>query len=52
MIDWSEGHHELKQLVQALYEALLHDEHGKAAEICTQIVVVARLTRARIQVQS
>jgi hypothetical protein len=51
MIDWSEGHHELQTLVKALYEAALDDRQEQAEEICTQIVAVARMTRAQLKAQ-
>jgi hypothetical protein len=49
MIDWSEGHTKLKELIKELYEAMLWNQTGKAQEICEQIVVEARVTRALIK---
>jgi hypothetical protein len=49
MIDWAEGHHAMKQLVQELYEVMLKNDNVKARDICQQIIVEARLTRAMIQ---
>jgi hypothetical protein len=49
MIDWAEGHHAMKQLVQELYEVMLKNDNAKARDICQQIIVEARLTRAMIQ---
>jgi hypothetical protein len=49
MIDWAEGHHAMKQLVQELYEVMLKNDNARAREICQQIIVEARLTRAMIQ---
>jgi hypothetical protein len=48
MIDYSEGCHELKGLVHDLYQACIHKEYLTAKELCDQIVVTARLTRAVI----
>jgi hypothetical protein len=46
MIDYSEGCHELKSLVHDLYQACIHKEYLTAKELCDQIVVTARMTRA------
>ena len=51
MIDWAEGHHEIKRLVSQLYEQMLTGNFQKAIETCDKIVVEARMTRAKIQVQ-
>lgn len=51
MIDWVEGHHKMKDLVNELYEAMLWGRHGEAKDICDQIVVEARLTKAQIGAQ-
>lgn len=51
MIDWVEGHHKLKELVGELYEAMLKGMHGEAKDICNQIVIEARLTKAQIGAQ-
>lgn len=51
MIDWAEGHHKIKLLLTDLYEAMLWGRHGEAKDICDQIVVEARLTKAQIGVQ-
>jgi hypothetical protein len=48
MIDYSEGCHELKNLVHDLYRACLDKDYLTAKELCDQIVVTARLTRATI----
>ena len=52
MIDWAEGHHELKRLVSQMYEQMLTGNFQKAIETCDQIVVEARMTRAKIGAQS
>ena len=49
MIDWAEGHHKMKQFVKELYDAMLTDNPAVARELCDQIIVEARLTRAMIQ---
>jgi hypothetical protein len=51
MIDWSEGTHAMKRLINQLYEQMLSGQFAKAQETCDQIVVEARITRAQIQVQ-
>ena len=51
MIDWSEGHHQLKSLVAWLYQELLNGNYNEARTICDNIVVEARLTRAKIREQ-
>jgi len=51
MIDWAEGHHALKGLVKQMYEEMLTGNFKKAIELCDQIVVEARLTRAKIGAQ-
>ena len=52
MIDYSEGHLLMKRLVQELYEACIGQEYLKARELCDQIVVTARMTRAQITIQN
>lgn len=52
MIDWSEGHYELKRLVQELYELMLTGKFQQAIETCDKIVVEARITRAKIGAQN
>lgn len=51
MIDYSEGCHELKDLVQELYQLCLHKKYTEAREVCDHIVATARLTRAKIGLQ-
>lgn len=51
MIDWAEGQHEMKRLVKELYEAMLWNKTEKAKIICDEIVVLARLTKAKIGAQ-
>ncbi len=51
MIDYSEGHLLMKRLVHELYEACIGQEYSKARELCDQIVVTARMTRAQITIQ-
>ncbi len=51
MIDWAEGHHELKRLVSQLYEQMLTGNFKKAIETCDLIVVEARMTKAKIGTQ-
>jgi hypothetical protein len=48
MIDYSEGCHELKTLTHDLYQACIDKDYMTAKELCHQIVVAARLTRAKI----
>lgn len=52
MNDWAEGHHKLMKLVKDLYECMLWQEPDKAREICDEIVVTARLTKAQIGAQN
>jgi len=52
MIDYSEGCHELKVLVNDLYEACISNRYTDAKALCDKIVVVARITRAQIGVQA
>ena len=52
MIDWAEGHHEIKRLVSQLYEQMLTGNFSKAMETCDKIVVEARMTRAKIGAQN
>jgi hypothetical protein len=51
MIDWSEGHHTMRDLLKDLYNTMLAHDTDKAREICEEIVVTARLTKAQIGVQ-
>jgi len=51
MIDYSEGYLNLKRFVFELYEAMQHNNSTLAREICDQIVVEARLTKAQIGAQ-
>lgn len=51
MIDWAEGQHKLKALTKELYEVMLSGQFDKARQICDEIIVEARLTRAMIGVQ-
>jgi molecular chaperone DnaK (HSP70) len=51
MIDWAEGHHVLKQLTNKLYEAMLSGQFDKARQICDEMIVEARLTKAKIGAQ-
>ena len=52
MLDWAEGHHVLKRLTNQLYEAMLSGQFEKAKQICDEMIVEARLTKAKIGVQS
>lgn len=52
MNDWAEGHHVLKNLVKQMYEAMLTGDFKRAMELCDQIVVEARMTRAKIGAQN
>lgn len=52
MIDWAEGHHVLKQLTNKLYEAMLSGQFEKARHICDEMIIEARLTKAKIGAQS
>lgn len=51
MIDWAEGQLKMKQLVQELYETMLQQDTVNAKDICEQIIVEARITRAMIASQ-
>jgi hypothetical protein len=51
MIDWSEGHHKIKALTQQLYEAMLSGQFAKARAICDEMIIEARLTKAKIGAQ-
>lgn len=51
MIDWSEGHHKIKALTQQLYEAMLSGQFEKARAICDEMIIEARLTKAKIGAQ-
>lgn len=51
MIDWSEGQHELNRLVKELYNAMLWNRTKEAKKICDEMVVIARLTKAKIGAQ-
>lgn len=51
MIDWAEGHHKLKNLTHQLYEAMLTGQFDKARQICDEMIVEARLTKAKIGAQ-
>lgn len=51
MIDYSEGHLLMSRLLDELYEACISKEYLKARELCDQIVVTARMTRAQITIQ-
>lgn len=48
MIDWAEGHHKINALAKKLYEEMLTGNFKKAIQTCDEIVVEARLTKARI----
>jgi molecular chaperone DnaK (HSP70) len=52
MNDWAEGHHTIKELTRQMYEAMLSGQFKKAMELCDQIVVEARITRAKIGAQN
>ena len=52
MIDWAEGHHKIKALTQQLYEAMLCGQFEKARKICDEMIIEARLTKAKIGAQS
>jgi hypothetical protein len=51
MIDWAEGHHTMRDLLKDLYNTMLANDTDEAREICDEIVVIARLTKAQIGVQ-
>ena len=51
MIDYSEGYLELKRLVDDVWQALLEQRYADARELCSDMVVTARLTRAQIGAQ-
>lgn len=51
MIDYAEGHHQLKKLVDQVWQLLLEQRFAEARALCDEIVVEARLTKAQIGVQ-
>ena len=52
MIDYSEGCTEMKRLADAIWQAMLDHKPLEAKELCNEIVVMARLTKAQIAVQT
>lgn len=52
MIDWVEGHQKLRELTGRMYEAMLVGDFKKAIEICDEMIVETRLTRAQIGAQN
>ncbi len=51
MIDYSEGCTDLKRMVDDLWKAMIDNRYVEAKELCNEIVVMARLTRAQIKLQ-
>lgn len=51
MIDWVEGHHKLRELTGRMYEAMLTGQFEKAKQICDEMIVEVRLTKAKIGAQ-
>lgn len=51
MIDWVEGHHKLRELTKQMYSAMLVGDFKKAIELCDEMIVETRLTRAKIGAQ-
>jgi len=51
MIDWVEGHQKVRELTGKMYEAMLVGDFQKAIEICDEMIVEVRLTRAQIGAQ-
>ena len=49
MIDYSEGCTDLKRMVDDLWKAMIDNRYAEAKELCNEIVVMARLTRAQIE---
>ena len=52
MIDWIEGHITLNKMMKDLYAAMLVGNFKKATEICDEMIVETRLTRAQIGAQN
>ena len=52
MIDWIEGHITLNKMMKDLYAAMLVGDFKKATEICDEMIVEARLTKAKIGAQN
>lgn len=48
MIDWAEGHHNIREMTKRMYEAMLVGDFKKAIEICDEMVVEVRITKAKI----
>lgn len=51
MIDWVEGHQKLRSLTAKMYEAMIIGDFKRAIEICDEMIVEVRLTRAQIGAQ-
>lgn len=52
MNDYSQGVIEMKRLVDALWKALIEQRFTDARELCNELVVAARLTKAQIGAQT
>lgn len=52
MIDYSEGCTEMKRLADEIWRAVIDHRYAEARELCNEVVVMARLTKAQIAVQT
>jgi len=52
MIDYSEGCTELQRLSNAIWKAVVDERFVEARELCNELVVMARLTKAQITLQT
>ena len=52
MIDYSEGCTQMKRLAEAIWQAMLDHNPLEAKELCDELVVTARLTKAQITIQT
>lgn len=52
MIDYSEGCTEIKRISEAIWQAVLDERFVEARELCNELVVMARLTKAQIALQT
>lgn len=51
MVDYSEGYLEMKKLVDQVWSLILDQKFAEARALCDEIVVTARLTKAKIGAQ-
>jgi len=52
MIDYSEGCTEIKRISDAIWQAVVDERFIEARELCNELVVMARLTKAQITLQT